>query len=155
MPPIVGDSTTVCGEGIGRSIGGVATTSRTNHNHHRNLKRPQDTCPLQVQRLKRSAGNAMQGSRRAESLTQRARFSGQTLRLTPAHVGRIGRGRTEPFWFACIVGLTIAALLFVVGLTGLCSPFFPNSTTLRHHVFPGKQALCIMAGSALSGRQAA
>jgi PAS domain S-box-containing protein len=88
-------------EGIGQLTGGVA------HDFNNlltiiignleTLQRNLDTVPLPVERLKRSAGNAMRGSRRAESLTQRLlAFSRQTaLAPKPIDIGRLVGGLSD------------------------------------------------------------
>jgi PAS domain S-box-containing protein len=61
------------------------------------LQRSLDAVPLSVERLKRSADNAMRGSRRAESLTQRLlAFSRQTpLAPKPIDIGRLVGGLSD------------------------------------------------------------
>src|SRR5450631_1020502 len=88
-------------EGIGQLTGGVA------HDFNNlltiiignleTLQRNLDTVPLPVERLKRSASNAMRGSRRAESLTQRLlAFSRQTpLAPKPVDIGRLVGGLSD------------------------------------------------------------
>jgi PAS domain S-box-containing protein len=88
-------------EGIGQLTGGVA------HDFNNlltiiignleTLQRNLDAVPLPVERLKRSAGNAMRGSRRAESLTQRLlAFSRQTpLAPKPTDIGRLVGGLSD------------------------------------------------------------
>ena len=103
-------------EGIGQLTGGVA------HDFNNlltiiignleTLQRNLDAVPLPVERLKRSAENAMRGSRRAESLTQRLlAFSRQTpldsqadryrpacrgtVRFASAYIGRTDHGRNR------------------------------------------------------------
>ena len=88
-------------EGIGQLTGGVA------HDFNNLLtiiignletvQRNLDTDPLPVERLKRSAGNAMRGSRRAESLTQRLlAFSRQTpLTPKPLDLSRLVGGLSD------------------------------------------------------------
>ena len=88
-------------EGIGQLTGGVA------HDFNNlltiiignleTLQRNLDAVPLPVERLKRSAENAMRGSRRAESLTQRLlAFSRQTpLAPKPIDVARLVGGLSD------------------------------------------------------------
>ena len=88
-------------EGIGQLTGGVA------HDFNNlltiiignleTLERNLDTVPLPVERLKRSAGNAMRGSRRAEALTQRLlAFSRQTpLAPKPTDISRLVGGLSD------------------------------------------------------------
>jgi PAS domain S-box-containing protein len=88
-------------EGIGQLTGGVA------HDFNNlltiiignleTLQRNLDVVPLPVEQLKRSAGNAMRGSRRAESLTQRLlAFSRQTpLAPKPTDIGRLVGGLSD------------------------------------------------------------
>ena len=88
-------------EGIGQLTGGVA------HDFNNlltiiignleTLERNLDAVPLPVERLKRSASNAMRGSRRAESLTQRLlAFSRQTpLAPKPVDIGRLVGGLSD------------------------------------------------------------
>jgi PAS domain S-box-containing protein len=88
-------------EGIGQLTGGVA------HDFNNlltiiignleTLQRNLDVVPLPVERLRRSAGNAMRGSRRAESLTQRLlAFSRQTpLAPKPTDIGRLVGGLSD------------------------------------------------------------
>jgi PAS domain S-box-containing protein len=89
-------------EGIGQLTGGVA------HDFNNlltiiignleTLQRSLDTAPLPpVERLKRSAENAMRGSRRAESLTQRLlAFSRQTpLEPKPIDIGNLVAGLSD------------------------------------------------------------
>jgi PAS domain S-box-containing protein len=88
-------------EGIGQLTGGVA------HDFNNlltiiignleTLQRNLDADPLPVERLKRSAGNAMRGSRRAESLTQRLlAFSRQTpLAPKPIDISRLVGGLSD------------------------------------------------------------
>jgi PAS domain S-box-containing protein len=88
-------------EGIGQLTGGVA------HDFNNlltiiignleTLQRNLDADPLPVERLKRSASNAMRGSRRAESLTQRLlAFSRQTpLAPKPLDIGRLVGGLSD------------------------------------------------------------
>jgi PAS domain S-box-containing protein len=88
-------------EGIGQLTGGVA------HDFNNlltiiignleTLQRSLDAVPLSVERLKRSADNAMRGSRRAESLTQRLlAFSRQTpLAPKPVDIGRLVGGLSD------------------------------------------------------------
>src|ERR1700722_3821262 len=88
-------------EGIGQLTGGVA------HDFNNlltiiignleTLQRNLDSVPPPVERLKRSASNAMRGSRRAESLTQRLlAFSRQTpLAPKPVDIGRLVGGLSE------------------------------------------------------------
>ena len=88
-------------EGIGQLTGGVA------HDFNNlltiivgnleTLQRNLNTMPLPVERLKRSADNAMRGSRRAESLTQRLlAFSRQTpLAPKPIDIARLVGGLSD------------------------------------------------------------
>jgi PAS domain S-box-containing protein len=88
-------------EGIGQLTGGVA------HDFNNlltiiignleTLERNLDTVPLPVDRLKRSAVNAMRGSRRAEALTQRLlAFSRQTpLAPKPTDISRLVVGLSD------------------------------------------------------------
>jgi PAS domain S-box-containing protein len=88
-------------EGIGQLTGGVA------HDFNNlltiiignleTLQRNLDAVPLPVERLKRSADNAMRGSRRAESLTQQLlAFSRQTpLAPRPIDISRLVGGLSE------------------------------------------------------------
>jgi PAS domain S-box-containing protein len=88
-------------EGIGQLTGGVA------HDFNNlltiiignleTLQRSLDAVPLSVERLKRSADNAMRGSRRAESLTQRLlAFSRQTpLAPKPIDIARLVGGLSD------------------------------------------------------------
>jgi PAS domain S-box-containing protein len=88
-------------EGIGQLTGGVA------HDFNNlltiiignleTLQRSLDAVPLSVERLKRSADNAMRGSRRAESLTQRLlAFSRQTpLAPKPIDIARLVAGLSD------------------------------------------------------------
>ena len=88
-------------EGIGQLTGGVA------HDFNNlltiiignleTLQRNLDAVPLPVERLKRSAENAMRGSRRAESLTQRLlAFSRQTpLTPKPIDIARLVGGLSD------------------------------------------------------------
>jgi PAS domain S-box-containing protein len=88
-------------EGIGQLTGGVA------HDFNNlltiiignleTLQRNLDVVPLPVEQLKRSAGNAMRGSRRAESLTQRLlAFSRRTpLAPKPTDIGRLVGGLSD------------------------------------------------------------
>ena len=88
-------------EGIGQLTGGIA------HDFNNlltiiignleTLQRNLDAAPLPVERLKRSADNAMRGSRRAESLTQRLlAFSRQTpLAPKPINIARLVGGLSE------------------------------------------------------------